>query len=402
MTIANHDRPGAASIEAESYSLFADDALVRAQQAIGLIPRRGGFGLGRRIAIAVGITWLPLMLYALWQRRLLPGTVPEPLLQHFGIHARFLLALPLLLVAESSTDAALRRVLPQFVSRGLVDAALMPAFRSILERARALRASRTALLVMVALVAIATIAGFTRSYDLHELAWEVEPVGGLHWGVLWFSFVSRPLFLLMLVAWLWRLALLAWMFSRIAALELRLAPTHPDRTAGLGFLEQLTVGLAPLFFAIAVPVAGRWGHDAMYHGLDVQTLKVPAAALVLVLAAIGLLPLLAFAPRLRAARRASLAAYGALLAEHGRLVERRWIRHESVDDQGLLSAPEIGPVADTIALYEVIAKMRTVPVGRQSLVPVLLASALPLIPVFAMQIPLKEIAKMLLAPLIGI
>ena len=140
----------------------------------------------------------------------------------------------------------------------------------------------------------------------------------------------------------------------------------------------------------------------MYHGLDVQTLKVPAAALVLVLAAIGLAPLLAFAPRLRAVRRASLSAYGALLAEHGRLVERRWIRRESVEDHGLLSAPEIGPVADTVALYEVIAKMRTMPIGRQSLVPVVLASALPLIPVFAMQIPLKEIAKMLLAPLIGI
>jgi hypothetical protein len=42
------------------------------------------------------------------------------------------------------------------------------------------------------------------------------------------------------------------------------------------------------------------------------------------------------------------------------------------------------------------------PVGRKSLLPVVLASALPLVPVFAMQIPLKEIAKTLLAPLIGI
>jgi hypothetical protein len=402
MAIANHERHRSATAEAESYALFSDDALYRAQQAIGLIPRRGGFGLGRRIAIAVAITWLPLVLYALWQRRLLPGTVAEPLFQHFGIHARFLLALPLLLVAESSSDAALRRVLPQFVSRGIVDETLRPAFRSILERASRLRGSRTALLGMIAVVAIGTTFGWERGEDMHELAWEIGAGGERHFGALWFSFVSRPIFLLVLVAWVWRLALLAWMFSRIAALELRLAPTHPDRTAGLGFLEQLTVGLAPLLFALAVPIAGRWGHDAMYHGLDVHTLKVPAAALVVVLAGVALAPLLAFAPRLRKVRRESLAAYGALLAEHGQLVERRWIRRETVEDHGLLSAPEIGPVADTVALYEVIAKMRTVPVGRQSLVPVVLASALPLIPVFAMQIPLKEIAKKLLAPLIGI
>ena len=376
-----------------------DDALYRAQQAIGLIPQRGGFGLGRRIVIAVAITWLPLVLYALWQRLLLPGTVPEPLLQHFGVHARFLLALPLLLVAESSAESALRRVLPQFVARGFVDDSLRPAFRSILERAGRLRRSSTALLVMIALVAVATFLGFSVGEDTHELAWESSAGGPLHFGALWFSFVSRPIFLLVLIAWLWRLGLLAWMFSRIAALDLRLAPTHPDRTAGLGFLEQLTVGLAPLFFAIAVPIAGRWAHEAMYHGLDVRTLKMPAIALVVVLAAIGLAPLLAFAPRLRKVRRASLAAYGSLLAEHGRRVERRWIRREVVaDDEGLLSAPEIGPVADTVALYDVIAKMRSMPVGRKSLLPVVLASALPLIPVFAMQIPLKAIAKTLLAP----
>ena len=46
--------------------------------------------------------------------------------------------------------------------------------------------------------------------------------------------------------------------------------------------------------------------------------------------------------------------------------------------------------------------MRSMPIGRKSLLPIVLASALPLIPVFAMQIPLKEIAAKLLAPLIGI
>lgn len=386
----------------ERYSLFADDALHRAQQAIGLIPRDGSFALGRRIAVAVAISWLPLVAYAFLRRRLFPGEVEEPLLQHFGIHARFLVALPLLLVAERSAEAALQRVLPRFVSYGIVDTALQPSFRAILARARALRGSRSVLLALIALVAASTVLGWTASRDPHELAWELGAGGGAHFGALWFSFVSRPLFLLVLLAWLWRLGLIAWTFSRIAALDLRLAPTHPDRTAGLGFLEQLTIGLAPLFFALAIPIAGRWGHDAVYHGLDVHTLKVPAAALVVVLALIGLAPLLAFAPRLRKVRRASLAAYGALLAEHARLVDRRWIRRETIDDGGLLAAPEIGPVADTIALYEVVAQMRSVPVGRKSLLPIVLASALPLVPVFATQIPLREIAQKLLLPLVGI
>ena len=67
-----------------------------------------------------------------------------------------------------------------------------------------------------------------------------------------------------------------------------------------------------------------------------------------------------------------------------------------------MSAPEIGPVADTVALYEIVAKMRSVPVGRKALMPVVAAAVLPLVPVFATQVPLKQIVAMLLKPLIGI
>lgn len=396
------DRSGAAA-EGEGFSLEAEDPLHRAQQALGLIPRSGGFGLGRRIAIAIAITWLPLILYAVWQHVLLPGSVPEPLFRHFGIHARFLIALPLLIVAESTLDGALRRILPQFTARGLVDADLRPAFLAILERARRLRSSRTALGVMIGLIAVATLLGWVRSDEIHELVWESSgATAPLRLGAFWLSFVSRPIFLLALVAWIWRLAVLAWMFSRIAGLELRLAPTHPDRTGGLGFLEQITVGLAPVFFAVSVPIAGRWGHDALYHGMDVHSLKVPAVALVLVQLLLALTPLLAFSPLLRRVRRKAIAEYGALLAEYGRRVERRWLRREVVEDDGLLSAPELGPVADTGALYEAVANMRTAPIGRRSLLPIALASALPMIPVFATQIPLREILTKLLAPLVGL
>jgi len=385
--------------------LVADDPLYHAQQALGLIPRHGGFGLARRIAIAIVVTWAPLVVYAVLQRRLLPeGGAPEPLLEHFGIHARFLLALPLLFVAEATTDAVLHRILPQFVTTGLVDGQLQPAFRQILARAARLRRSRLALAAMIAIVAAGAAAGWGGSEGLHELAWERPPAAvGFHFGAFWFSWVSRPLFLLVLLAWLWRLAVLTWMFAQIARLELRLAPTHPDRVGGLGFLETLTTGLAPLFFAVALPIAGRWGHEAVYHGLDVNQLKAPAAGLVVVQLLLALAPLLVFGPRLRAVRRRALVGYGALLAEHGRRVERRWIERQVVpDEEGLLSAPEIGPVADTVSLYQAVAGMRTSPLSRRSLAPIALASVLPLVPVFATQIPLKQIAAKLLAPLVGL
>jgi hypothetical protein len=381
----------------------SDDAFHRAQQALGLVPREGGEGFARRIVLAVAITWLPLVAYAFWERRLLPGSVAEPLLQHFGIHARFLVALPLLVIAEATTRSSLRAAVPQFVSRGLVDEARLPAFRAIVERTARLRGSRVALAAMLAIAFLSSALGWMQGTDFHELVWDGAPgERGFHFGVFWFSLVSRPLFVLALLAWIWRLGVLGWAFSRIARLDLSLAPTHPDRAGGLGFLERLPGGFAPLLLAITVPIAGRWGHDAAYHGLDVNSLRGPAVALVLLNVAIALAPMLAFAPRLRATRREALAKWGALLAEHGRLVERRWIRREPVADDALLAAPELGPVADTVALYETVRGMRAAPIARSSLVPPLVATVIPLLPVAATQIPLKEIAKKLLAGLVGI
>jgi hypothetical protein len=384
------------------FAEIADDPITRAQQVVGLVPPSGG-GVVRRIAIAVAITWLPLAAYALWERRFLPGSVPEPLMQHFGIHARLLVALPMLIAAEATLRTSLRAALPQFAGRGLVQDDQLPRFRAILDRAIALRSSRVALAVMLALVAVATAYGWAHTDSQHELAWE-ESSGqpGFHFGVAWFSFVARPIFLLALLAWIWRLAVVGWGLSQIARLDLTLVATHPDRAGGLGFLERLPAGLAPVFFAVSVPIAARWGHDAMYHGLDVNTLRAPALLLIAVNVALAAAPLLAFAPALRATRRRALAQWGALLAEHGHLVERRWIGRETLGDDALLSAPELGPVADTNALYETVSGMRAVPISRATLATPIAATVLPLLPVAATQIPLGEIAKKLLAGLVGI
>jgi hypothetical protein len=399
--MASAETPPPETLEAR-FSELADDALSQAQQSLGLIPRAGGSGAGRRIALAIAVTWLPLVLYAMWRRRLLPGTVPEPLLEHFGIHARFLVALPLLIVAESTARRALGEALPQFLLSGIVRREQLPAFRAILQAAIRLRSSRVALVVMLGIAVIATLIGWRGSATFHELAWDTAPEPrSVHLGIVWFCFVSRPLFLLALLAWVWRLGILGAAFARIARLELSLAPTHPDRAGGLGFLERLPIGLAPLFLAIAVPIAARWGHDAVYHGLDLDALRVPALALIALNVLIGVAPMLAFTPRLLALRRDALLRWGALLSEHGQLVERRWIAREPIADDALLAAPELGPVADTASLYETVRRIRFAPIARASLMVPLLATGIPLIAVVATRIPLGAIARKLLGGLVG-
>ncbi len=382
------------------FSLVTGDSLHRAQRVLGLIPARG-LGIGRRILIAVALTWLPLALWAQWNHLLFPGAAEEPLLRHFGIHARFLVALPLFIASEGFVESALRRMLPQFVSSGLVDESLHPAFMRILKDAARLRDSRLALGVIIGLVVAVSIAGWGKAEHNHELIWAGSVAGG-GFAATWFSLVARPIFLLVLLAWFWRLAVVTRLFQRIASLDLRLAPTHPDRAGGLGFVEKLPAAFTPFLFGITVVIAGRWAHDALYHGMPVSTLRIPAILLVATGMLVGMAPLVVFAAKLAALKRHSLRMIDALLADHARLFARRWMQRETVDDAGILGAPEIGPVADTVGLYEAIRRIRLLPVGRASIAPIILAVAVPLVAVFATQMPLKEAVFKILAPLLGL
>jgi len=119
-------------------------------------------------------------------------------------------------------------------------------------------------------------------------------------------------------------------------------------------------------------------------------------AFVVTAVVICLLPLLVFAGPLLKARKQALLDYGALVSRHGRLVGERWIAGIDVKDDAILNAPELGPVADTVSLYQAVKAMRTVPLGKASVAPILLGAAAPMIIVLAIQVPVKDILNMLI------
>jgi hypothetical protein len=77
------------------------------------------------------------------------------------------------------------------------------------------------------------------------------------------------------------------------------------------------------------------------------------------------------------------------------LVDRRWIRGETIRDDAVLNAPELGPVADVRSLYEAVAAMRMMPIGRRTIITLFAAAALPMVPVLAIEIPVTQLLKML-------
>jgi len=194
--------------------------------------------------------------WALVNEHLWAAAVSEPLFQHFGVHVRCLVAIPLLIAAEAVAEAVSRRLFPHFVASGFVIDATKPRFIEILRGAARLRDSWTAAAVMVAL-AVLLAWRFTGVGAVQDdaLAWAVSrdvDLPRLGFGGWWFLCVVRPVFTFFLLQWVWRLCLASVVFWRITRLELQLVPTHPDRAGGLGFLERMPVAFSLVVLAALV------------------------------------------------------------------------------------------------------------------------------------------------------
>ena len=124
------------------------------------------------------------------------------------------------------------------------------------------------------------------------MSWAVRADGALGFGGWWYACVVRPIFLALVLGWLWRMLLVAYWFWRVGRLDLSLVPTHPDRTGGLAFVEKLPGAFAMVAFALSAMIASRWAHEIVHHGATLQSYKLPAAGFVVLWA---LLPLIVVA-----------------------------------------------------------------------------------------------------------
>ncbi|GIK86967.1 MAG: hypothetical protein KJ018_07650 [Burkholderiales bacterium] len=381
---------GDAEARAPPLSLVHGDPAYRLHRAVGLVPA-GGLGVGRRAVFYALLTWLPIAAWAFMRGRLAGGAGDDPLLAHFGVHVRCLVAVPLLILAEKFLHDVTLRILPQFLRAQIVtDEA--PYLRVVASVAR-LRDSAAPWAVIAGLaVAWCLLASF--GPWPHEVVWAAEgnADGPLGFGGWWYLYVARPVYVTLVLACIWRLVLVTLLTSRLGRLDLSLVPTHPDRVGGLGFLAPLPAAFAPAVLAMSAVLAASWGHGVVYHDVALASLRLEAAAFLALILAALLAPLAMFAPVLVRTKRRALLDYAALVERHGRAVHARWIeRTPAAHDADLLAAPEIGPVADTAAIYEAVARMRMAPITMASVLAVLVPAVIPMLLVVASKIPLKTL-----------
>jgi hypothetical protein len=367
----------------------------RLRSVLHLSPALPGPAWLRASAVAV-VAWLPLGLLAA-----LEGADPDPssrgsFLLDVPVHARYLVALPLLVAVERWCLRQLAAVVGHFVPGGLVADADLPRWHTLLTSARR-RLDRRGLEVVLAVGAFAAaiVVGYLYGRE-GASAWMTHGPGGPRTAAGWWrTLVSQPLFLLVLSVWLWRVIVWARFLWGVSHLELRLVPAHPDQAAGLLFIAFSLRAFAPVAFAFGVVVAGTLAGEIMAAAQpDPQVAYMPA---VLAYVAVALVlfagPLLAFAGPLHRARVRGTLEYGALATALGRRFEERWLPPGADVDANALAAPDFSATADLYSVAGNVRQMAVIPAEVSELAMLAIAAILPFAPLIFLVMPLSTLLK---------
>jgi hypothetical protein len=356
--------------------------------------------LRRRIIVISLVAWLPLLVLSILEGRGWASGVAMPFLYDVDAHVRFLIALPLLLVAELVVHQRMRPVVRQFVERGLIADTARTKFDAALASALRLRNSVAAEVAMIAFVYGVGVMVIWRTQTAVDVSsWYGVPTDGLLQPSLagwWFGCFSLPLFQFILLRWYFRLFVWARFLWQVSRIDLKLVPTHPDRCGGLGFLSNVGTAFAPLLMAQGAMLAGGIANQIFFAGAKLPQFKVEIFALVAVMLFAVLGPLLVFIPVLSRAKRVGLREYGSLAQRYVHGFDQKWLRGGAAPDEPLVGSADIQSLADLGNSFEVVRGMRSVPFTKETLFQLAVLTLVPLLPLTLTMISLDELLSRLL------
>jgi len=364
----------------------------------------GALGLlKRRIIFFVLLTWLPLLLLSALSGHAWGGGVQVPFLQDLETHARFLVALPLLLVTEWVVHQRLKPVVLQFIERGIITAEIRPLFGACITSAQCLRNSmfiEIALLLLVFTVGHAyffeLITGNVSTWYATRATSELTfPPAGY-----WLAYVSLPVFQFILLRWLFRIIVWTRFLWQVSRLNLYLVPTHPDRAGGLGFLAGSAAAFMPFLLAMGTLLSAMIGKRILYEGATLMAFKPEIAVIVVFLLLLVLGPLCVFSPLLVNTKRQGLLTYGALASRYVSEFDKKWLQGGAAQDEAFIGSGDIQSLADLNNSIEVVRSMQVFPFGKQTVLQTAVVALLPLLPLLLTMISLEDLVKRLIGILL--
>jgi len=344
----------------------------------------------RLMIAAMMVAWLPLFLLVALQSLVAGDGSLHSFLTDYGVMARTLIAVPVLILAQAVAAPRLDAIARYFRGAGLVRGAEVVRFDEIVRSTCRLRDSMGVEIVIV-IAAIALSAAFwTVPSSLPPWHRAGAVPSAASW---WHEFVSLPILLLLLLGWFWRLTLWTRFLFQVSRLDLLLIPSHPDGAGGLKFLGLSLEALVLPAFALSTAVAGPIANQVFHLGAPVMSFRAPVVVFAGLVVALLAGPLLLFSEKLLTTMRQGMLDYGALARDLGVRMENRWL-HKPVADEAL-GAPDFSATTDLYAVVANVYSMNIVPLSLRNLVLIAVAILLPFAPIELFAVSPIELLKKL-------
>ena len=354
----------------------------------------------RRVILFVLISWAPLLALSAFGGHLLDGNIALPFLLDIETHIRFLVVVPLLLLAELVVHRRLLPVARAFLDRDLISEADEDRFDAAINSAFRLRNSVLVEVLLLVFVYVVGVLVVWRQYtSLNVSTWYGQPAGEdfrLHSAGIWYAYVSLPIFQFLLLRWYFRIFIWIRFLWQVARLNLTLVPTHPDQLAGLGFLGNTVFAFSVLLMAHGAMVASQIANRIFFAGATLMDFKEEIFVVLLFLLCLVFGPLLVFSPQLSRAKRRGLLEYGSLAERYVREFDDKWLRGARESGEPLMGSADIQSLADMGNSFTVVRSMRLAPISRDAVLELSAAVLVPLTPLLLTIMPVEQLVKRLL------
>lgn len=382
---------------------FEDHAYNKALTKIGILGGGAKVQLSR-VLIPFALCWLPLAVITLFQGTFWTGNMDTSFITSFDTQARFLITMPILILAEKLVSSKLDRILGQLKNSGIVNKEDHITFDEIIKRnVKFLKSHWTDIAVFVICYIHVFIVLFYKSENTSFLSWQIYYEDGeasLDFAGKWSTLISRPFILFLFYRWILRIVVWGNILRSVSNLKLNLFAIHPDLCGGLGFLGYSIRYFTPVAFAFSATIVGNMADFMLIEGSHLDDLKIPALAYLIFITILFTLPLIFFTGKLMDAREKSVFENYDFANGIYRELRLKFAKgYEKVNAEDL-SSVDYSAAADLSAVVDNSLKMKFVPFTIKDLIPLWAMSTLPFLAVVLLEIPIKELFQTLISFLV--
>lgn len=351
----------------------------------------------QRTIIISMMAWLPLFLLSLVKGQAWGEGLNLPFIEDIEVHIRFLVAVPLMIMAELVVHQRMLMVVKQFHERNLIPESSEAQFSAAIASALRLRNTWIAEVLMVVIIyVIGYNVVWEKSMALETTTWYSEATNGssnLSLAGIWFRYLSLPLFQFLLLRWFYRIFIWARFLFQVSRIKLNLVATHPDQVGGLGFLANSIYAFMPLALVHGAILSGVISNHIFHEGASLLDFKILAAVVMIWVLCLSILPLFAFSSQLSDVKRMGGIAYGKLAAHFVQQFDNTYVKGSPVENAVI--GNDIQSLSDLSNSFAIVMRMQVVPITRTHILMVVVITAVPVLPLALTMMPLSDLLKML-------